>query len=215
MRRWLLTYLVLILALPAPCLAGGDTSLVVSPEEWRAVSEGHDYTETYLEPETRLHTPSPKSSGGGLHYLYYLLIVVVLVVAVVWLTRNLKGNPKIEPAPLASETSPVMDEQLHELDLEQLLKQAVARGEFRLAVRLNFLIVIKLLSQKEYIHWAKEKTNWEYYTELPDRLLADQFRELVVHFEGVWYGEHPLDIRQYSAAETAYKAMQERLSPHP
>lgn len=217
MRLLRLLYFLLLLGQPLFCLPLADSSLVIGEEEWKELCEDVDYSENYLEskeeedPHRRVSSHGSSASADGLKYFYYGLVLVAIVLIVLWLTRNLKGNTKLEEKTIIAENLADLEENVHELDLEQLLKEALARGDFRLALRLNFLIIIKLLSQKGHIRWAKEKTNWEYYAELKDRLIADQFREIVNSFEGFWYGEHPLDIRQYYNAEGTYKAMQERL----
>lgn len=214
-------FFLVLLSRPMICLPQSDSSLVIGEAEWKELCEDVDYTETYLEseeeedPHRRFSSSSSASSGSGLKYFYYGLVLVAIVLIVLWLTRNLKGNAKLEEKAIPVESVADIEEKMHELDLEHLLKEALSRGDFRLALRLNFLIVIKLLSQKGHIQWAKEKTNWEYYSELSDRLIADQFREVINSFESFWYGEHPLDIRQYYNAEGTYKAMQERLKITP
>jgi hypothetical protein len=73
-------------------------------------------------------------------------------------------------------------------------------------------MVIRLLSEKGKITWAREKTNWQYYGEISEKLLADRFREIVLSFERSWYGERPLDQRRYEDSLPHYTAMQEQLN---
>ena len=66
-----------------------------------------------------------------------------------------------------------IEDNLHESNLHSFLAQAEANGDYRLAVRLYYLNILKNMSLREYIIWKKDKTNTQYLADpskMPPRL---------------------------------------------
>jgi hypothetical protein len=79
-------------------------------------------------------------------------------------------------------------ENVHELDFDKLIQEAISTANFRLATRLHYLKMLKRLSDSGLINWQKNKTNFEYYYELKGEERRKQFYALTRLFESVWYG---------------------------
>lgn len=213
----------LILSLFAASLhldAQTEQSTPITRKEWKELSEGIDYTETYKESkEDKEKNERPSQSGeskndfrfGGVNYLFYVLVFIVIGLIIYWIFRNLNPKVEVKVPTVTIESMQHIEDNLHEVNLESLLNEAVLAKNYRIALRLNFLIIIKLLSQSDKIEWAKEKTNWEYYSELKEKLLAEQFKEIIKSFEIFWYGEHPLTELDYHTTEPAYRTLQNQL----
>ncbi|PBQ33815.1 hypothetical protein CNR22_19185 [Sphingobacteriaceae bacterium] len=195
-----------------------DAATPISQEEWKEMSDGVDYTETYKEQEQNKKNEQVKTSDfktdfrfGAFNYIFYIVVFVVIGLLIYWIFRNLGSNKEVKPLTVTIDSMTHIEEHIHEVNLEALLNEAVLAKNYRIALRLNFLIVIKLLSQRDKINWAKEKTNWEYHSELKETVLADQFKEIIKSFEIFWYGEHLLTELDYHNTEPAYKALQNQL----
>jgi len=80
-------------------------------------------------------------------------------------------------------------ENVFETDFDSLIKQAVEVRNYRLAIRLLYLLSLRRLSESGLIRWQRNKTNFEYYYELKDETLRRQFYKLTLVFEGAWYGQ--------------------------
>jgi hypothetical protein len=80
-----------------------------------------------------------------------------------------------------------------ESELERLLKEAISRNDFRAAVRIYYLILIKELSERNWISWRKEKTNHDYLREMKVEEYRPAFRKVTTIYETVWYGERSID----------------------
>jgi hypothetical protein len=83
-------------------------------------------------------------------------------------------------------------ENVHELDFETLIKNALDAGDYRLATRLYYLSILKRLSEAGLINWQKNKTNFEYYYELKGEERRKQFYDITRTFESAWYGNHEI-----------------------
>jgi hypothetical protein len=96
---------------------------------------------------------------------------------------------------------------LQEADVEGFLKQALVDKNYRLAIRLYYLAIIKELSGKGAIEWKKEKTNGDYMRELRSKThpkLKD-FRAVTRIFEYVWYSDMAFDGGQFEEVRINFK----------
>lgn len=214
--------LLIFFTLAAPLWAQKDSVMQINQAQWHEISDGVDYTETFKKEtddkpknkKNNFNTSLPSSDLSGFKYLFYFLVVALVIFLIIRIFGNFKSNTAIKEKVISIDSITEIEENMHEINLENLLNEALLVKNYKIALRLNFLIVIKLLSQKGKITWAKEKTNWEYYNELKEVLLADQFKEIILSFETFWYGDHPLTENQYLNTEPYYKAIQKRLNPH-
>lgn len=84
-------------------------------------------------------------------------------------------------------------ENIHEIDFAEQIEKALSQRNFRLAVRLLYLNTLKQLSDQSLINWQPEKTNQAYVNELGDHLFHQEFKDLTLQFEYIWYGEFIID----------------------
>lgn len=93
----------------------------------------------------------------------------------------------------------VFDEEslLKSEDLDKLLHKAVADGDFRLAIRFDYLKILKQLSITNLIVWKQQKTNEDYYHELSDFKLKPIFKQSTLMYDCVWYGNFRVDKVHY------------------
>lgn len=157
-----------------------------------------------------LGTPSGKFAWkyGIYAFLVAALVFVVLKLMQVDLTRAFGRAPRRAALSYDAET-----EDLHGLDLDTLLTQAEDARNYRLAVRLGYLRVLRQLSDKGFIRWQPDKTNHDYLYDLPTGPLPEAFRELTRQFEYVWYGEQDnLTAEDYERARVTRQAFQRRLT---
>lgn len=202
--------------------AQSDSTLRLNESDWKELTSGVEFNENYKEKEKKQESKSnssPKSHTpgtdlSGMKYVFYFLAVGAIIALIIWVFWNYKPNTTVnnDNNTITAETIQKAEENIHEANLEGLLQQALANKNYRIALRLNFLILIRSLSQKEKIFWAKEKTNWEYYSELKDRLMADQFKAIVNTFEVYWYGDRVLTESGYLATEPLFQSIHSQLN---
>jgi hypothetical protein len=82
----------------------------------------------------------------------------------------------------------VLHENIHEIDFDQEIQNAVDNGDHRRGVRLLFLYALKILSDKQYIHWEQGKTNHDYVAEVKEETLRNWLNQLSYYFDYAWYG---------------------------
>jgi hypothetical protein len=217
--RALAVVLLLLFSVTVVSAAQQDTGLVISKEKWQELIDDADYRETYLESDKKTTTdasdiPSWSPGQSFPKYIVYFLLFGVLVYLSYRVLKNFSRDSVTVKDLVKIEDPDDLEEKIHDVDLQQLLKESLEKKNFRSALRINFLIIIKLLSEKEKIIWARQKTNWEYYYELKDKLLADQYKILTQHFEEFWYGEQPFSELHYRSSERLYLDFHKYIAAH-
>jgi hypothetical protein len=102
-------------------------------------------------------------------------------------------------------------EDIHVMDFEGSIAQAVAGSRFREAVRLQYLFTLKLLTDRGYIRWQPGKTNADYAAEINGAALQEGFASLTHVFECAWYGELPVNGDAYTQIEPGFRGFRERI----
>lgn len=83
-------------------------------------------------------------------------------------------------------------------DLDILLNKAIEAGNYRLAIRFEYLKILKQLSHFNLIDWQVQKTNLDYYNEIKSTQLKPVFKESSLLYDYVWYGNFDIDKNHYS-----------------
>lgn len=100
-----------------------------------------------------------------------------------------------------------VEEDIHHTNFETLIENALIEKDFRLAIRYNYLLVLKHLSEKEKIIWDNEKTNYDYYQEIKNKDLKKQFQYISYIYDYCWYGEFKIENNEYKSGEFAFNKL--------
>ncbi|WP_214227062.1 hypothetical protein [Pedobacter sp. B4-66] len=150
-----------------------------------------------------------KVSGGAIKYF----VIVALIALVVFIVLKITGadlkifsrKSKVVEVPYSES-----DDNIHEINFNEEIEKAISSSNYRLAVRLLYLLSLKKLSDRDLIHWLPEKTNQTYINEISDPNKQREFSKLTYQFEYVWYGEFFIDKESFSAIKDTF----ERFNSH-
>lgn len=133
-------------------------------------------------------------------YIFLLagLVVVILMILKVNAFRVFYGDGA---SPIGHRS---IDENIHEMDFERLIQDAIGKQDYRLSVRLVFLYALKMLADKNHIHWMQGKTNQDYLNELKAGELKKGFSELNYFFEYAWYGNFAITDGLYARVKQTF-----------
>lgn len=185
-----------------------------SKTEWKKIIGKTNYTEDpekEKENESRYTGPSPVWSPALLKIIGYILIFILIGAAIFFLFRNamldratVKNKVNIDP--LFYDTGHI--DEVAETDIERLLREALERNDFRAAVRLYYIKLLKQLHISGYIAWKKDKTNYEYATELSAVSFFVDFRRLMIAYEIIWYGERTPSSDEFKKLQVRFNELQ-------
>jgi hypothetical protein len=86
-------------------------------------------------------------------------------------------------------TAENMDQHIFETEFDRFLRNALSSGDYKLAVRIYYLKIIKSLAEHKLIKWKKDKTNATYLREMRQHNLYEEFRNLTAMYEKIWFGD--------------------------
>lgn len=149
--------------------------------------------------------------NGGRYIIYGAFLAAFVVVVLRLLQIELTGAFGRAPrrASLAYTSEP---DDIHAPDFAARLAAAEADGNYRLAVRLGFLSVLKHLTDRGLLDWRPEKTNADYLAEMPPSALRAAFATVARQFEYAWYGEWTLTPGHYADVRAAQLALITQIS---
>lgn len=102
-------------------------------------------------------------------------------------------------------------ENIFELDFREAIHTAEKEGEFRRAVRLRYLQLLRNLSQSGLIVFSEEKTNFDYLLQLHGSRYYEHFFRVTRHYEFGWYGQFEVSERMYDAIRGDFFKMEKML----
>jgi hypothetical protein len=164
-------------------------------KDWRAIVGDVNYEEKPEEKEEPKKKEArepwfkfPTINPAVLRIRSFAVIFIVLAVIIYFLARNITFSQSIKKMKTPDISAPV--ENIEEVDIDGLLRKALADGDLRAAVRVHYLMLLKKLNEVGLIAWKKDKTNRDYLSELYGRNdCYDDVRKLTLAYELVWYGE--------------------------
>ncbi len=106
----------------------------------------------------------------------------------------------------------VLDENIHEMDFEKLIGEAMDNQDYRRGIRLLFLYALKLLSDKNLIDWQLGKTNHDYVGELTKQELKSGLNELSYYFDYAWYGNFKVNRDTFLKVQVAFTLWKNKLN---
>lgn len=142
-------------------------------------------------------------------------ILVLGVAVLIYLIMKLLGMDATsiflrKPQAVVSEPSGRM-ENLHAIDFDHELQDAITSGNYRLAVRMLYLACLRKLSDRQMVEWLPAKTNTAYVDELRGTPLEASFRQLTRQFEYIWYGDFRIDRQRFMQLHEAFRQFDEEL----
>ena len=179
----------------------------VSESQWDKATKGLDYGTDKKKEKKKEKNESdddgkPMSEIGSkyLQVLAFGVMILLLALLIIYIFRSslMLKNTAIKRSGISLLED--LEENLQESDLERALREALEQKDFRLALRIYYLAILKEMSLKNWIVYKRDKTNYEYVRELGGRPSTALFRDITYTFERFWYGD--IEI-----GETEYKEM--------
>lgn len=177
----------------------------IDHEAWEKAVKGIDYNETppeAKEPDTGSSQDNTRPSrhfslqSTYMKVILYSLIVILLLYIILRVTgKDIFARKKNSRLPVHIRGD--LEEQPMESDLQRFLREAVERRDYRMAVRIYYLLVLKTLQDKNLIIWKKNKTNSDYLADMYSHSSWQKLRDYTRMYETIWYGQVVPDAAQF------------------
>lgn len=142
--------------------------------------------------------------GSFLKVVLIILLVLVIAYVAYKIYLNYLENKTIKSEEIVEITEDIAPTQIPKTALQKALEEAIARKDYREAVRVYFIFIIKDLSEKDWIDWEKEKTNYTYLREMQEREVFQDFSNSVNIFEVVWYGKRNISDQDFKSVRPIF-----------
>lgn len=143
----------------------------------------------------------------------YLILAGVFIFAVWLFIRLNPGRSFLKTTEAGNITFNEEEEIVQSRDIRKLIDEAVARGDYRLAVRYSYLLVLQKLTEAGHIEYQFPKTNEDYLAEIEQETIRNQFRQITRIYDFIWYGSFEVTRENFGRVQRDFSKMQELIAP--
>jgi len=142
----------------------------------------------------------------------FLLIVIFFVGLLMWyliqnnIIRRKRGIVGENADAAATE------ENIFEINYQREIERAVDSSNYRVAIRLMFLRLLRDLSQKNIIQYKHEKTNLDYLSQMSKGAYYNDFFRLARDYEYTWYGKFDVSPEAFKIIKSDFENFDRKLS---
>ncbi|TAJ14634.1 hypothetical protein DMA11_04490 [Marinilabiliaceae bacterium JC017] len=148
-------------------------------------------------------------TGQHMSVIGYILLGLAILSLLVFIIR-LSGMP-IKGLFMFSRSTPVTDisfsgdnYEIENANLDKQLELYIANGAFREATRVLFILCLRSLNNMNLINWKPWKTDREYYYEIKNKDHKQVFRQLILRYEYIWYGQFQVNDQEFYAIKAMF-----------
>ncbi len=145
--------------------------------------------------------------------LMWFLIVGGFVAIMIWFlaSSNIRLFQK-KVTKIIGEKDELLTENIFDIRFDSEIDKAIAAKDFRLAIRLLYLQLLKELSGKQLIQYKQEKTNSDYVLQLYGSSYYKEFFKLTRSFEYSWYGQFVITEQTFRTIRNDFSLFKKNLS---
>lgn len=152
--------------------------------------------------------PAMADSGimKGLGYLLMFALIAVFTGLLIWLLlrSDFKALFTRKSAKVKKEDYEILEDDIHNISYIDEIQKAVNEGNYRRAIRLQYLKTLKMLADNHVITWSIERTNSDFRNMMRARNDYAAFDYLATAYEFVWYGYSSVDAGEYTRLAAAF-----------
>jgi len=141
--------------------------------------------------------------------IVFIVIGLVLVLLFVYLKQNgylFKRESSDKDVDVR-----LSEEELDTDTYQHQIEAAISAGKLRVAVRLLYLQTLRVLVDKEFITYSREKTNDAYLRSLASQPWYKTFATLTLDYEYIWYGEMHVNNEQFNVIHRQFRQFMNEL----
>jgi hypothetical protein len=168
-----------------------------------------DYDRKVKPPKT-IKPPLFQLPAGLMSVLMYAILAIIIVFILYQIFKNAGGfsfgKEKAKIKFDASEENPETEnmDDISNNNFPNLIEKAKSEADYRKAIRFYYLWVLQKLSDKNLINWNKDKTDYDYFLELKNHSIKEDFSVNTYIYDYTWYGNLNPDKSQFDLAETIF-----------
>jgi hypothetical protein len=103
---------------------------------------------------------------------------------------------------------------IFEINYNEEISIAMREGNYRLAVRLHFLRLLKNLAEKNAIQYKEDATNFDYLLQLKNSTFYNGFFKVTRYYEYAWYGGFMVNEELYRTIKNDFDSLDAQLGKY-
>ncbi len=166
----------------------------------------------FKEKLVKYDSYEPVGEKKWFRFLLWFIIIGGFAVGLMWwLAGNNVGLFRKKDLRADGNDAEGMPEDIFAINYQREIDKASAEGNFRLAIRLMFLRLLKNLSDKNVIHYKQDRTNFDYLVQLRPTDYYTPFFRLVRHYEYSWYGHFDVTENGYHVIRNEFDQLENQI----
>jgi len=160
-----------------------------------------DYIEDWLQEI--FQAPGGETTFKTVIYGVSGLALLFLILQLLGISprRIFKGETKS-----ATVSSTLAEDDIYGINFDTEIGTAETNHNWKGAIRLQYLKVLKQLADQDLIAWRIEKTNHEYEIEIKSKEIRQPFQDLTLIYEWICYGDFHIDQIRYQQFKQQFQA---------
>jgi hypothetical protein len=159
-----------------------------------------------------------KRSGAGkkiLEVVLWMIIIGGFAAFIMWYLANSNtGLFQKKSRAIAFEDEDTITEDIFAINYQKEIDKALSNGNYRLAIRLMYLRLLRDLSQKNIIRYKQERTNFDYLLQLSSTSYYHDFFRVTRNYEYSWYGQFDVDKDKFDIIRTDFLHFERKVNSH-
>lgn len=143
--------------------------------------------------------------------LWVVIIGCFIVILVLYLAANKVGLFGKKPAASNNADTDEIPEDIFAINYQKEIDKAAGGSNYRLAIRLMFLRLLKQLAERDIIQYKHDRTNFDYLMQLRSTSYYENFFRITRDYEYSWYGKFPLTEESYTAIRNDFSKLDRQL----
>lgn len=186
----------------------------ISDDSWSSITRDKDFIYTVQKPKPPKKLPNLSWLIQLFHllkYFLYALIGAVVIYIIYYILTNSEFGYFKKGKPAEEIPSGTYEDEYTYNEWDKALQDAIAQGNYRLAVRILYLQSLQKLHLAQHIAYQQEKTNWDYVHQLQNTSLQPSFIQLTKYFDYIWYGHFSINEARFRELQEQFKQFQDVL----
>jgi hypothetical protein len=145
-------------------------------------------------------------------FLWILVIVGFIAIVALYLSSSGVGFfRRKDKAIQQTSVEEEMPEDIFAINYQKEIDKAAAQGNYRLAIRLQYLRMLKNMAERNIIHYKQDKTNLDYMMELQPTAYYTNFFRTTRHYEYSWYGKFDVKEETYHSIRRGFDDFEKQI----
>ncbi|GAA4331692.1 DUF4129 domain-containing protein [Flaviaesturariibacter amylovorans] len=169
------------------------------------------------QPKQEAPRSSRTSSPGffsdrWISYILWTLVGIGILAAIIAFLSAVDASPFRRRKEVLDADSEPSEEDLFSFDFDAAIRDAAAAENYRLAIRLMYLQLLRVMAERNVLQYRQERTNSAYVSQLYGTPYHADFLRATRYYEYAWYGQLPVSATAYAAVRTQIDHLKNRVA---